>query len=73
MEGSSWKLQKASTHMRCLIVMDVAVVEGHIATINEDATSLQHMRREFNGALMGGGFEWLATHALPSQCIRKQA
>ena len=40
MEESSWKLQKASTHGRCIVVMDVAVVEGHIAIKNPDATSL---------------------------------
>ena len=40
MEESSWMVQKASTHALCLIVMDVAVVEGRIATTNVDATSL---------------------------------
>ena len=53
MEESSWKVQKASTHVICLIVMDVAVVEGHIATINFDTTSLQRISKHFSGALNG--------------------
>ena len=56
MEESSWKVQKASTHSRChSIVMDAAVVEGRIASINGDATSLQSISKHFSGAMGLGG------------------
>ena len=55
MEESSWMVQKASTHVGCLIVMDVAVVEGHIAILNVDATSLQRISKHFSGAMEPGG------------------
>ena len=55
MEESSWMVQKASTHALCLIVMDVAVVEGRIATIHADATSLQAHKQAIQRGVERGG------------------
>ena len=52
MEEGSGKVQKASAHEASMIVVDVAIVESHVAAIDADSAPLQ----EHTGTVLGNFF-----------------
>ena len=55
MDECSGKVQKASTHAKSFIVVDVAIVESHVAAIDEDPPALPKKEGKCQGIFIQRG------------------